>query len=229
VHGPGLAAPTGAAGGPALTAAALATLALALLVAAGDWFAVASGRRGLEYICKPATMVLLIASALLLHPVSGAEREWFVVALVLGLAGDIFLMLPSDRFVPGLVSFLLGHLAFAAGFALGGLSPLRAAVAAAVLAALCALLLPPVLRGAGAQARRGLVPAVVAYVAVISLMVVFAFASRQPLAVLPAALFFGSDTLIANRRFVASRPWMALTIIVTYQLAQAGFVLWLTL
>ena len=34
------------------------------------------------------------------------------------LAGDVFLMLPGDRFVPGLASFLVGQLLFAVGFSL---------------------------------------------------------------------------------------------------------------
>ena len=41
-----------------------------------------------------------------------------MAALVLCLAGDVFLMLPADRFVPGLASFLLAHLAFTVGFLL---------------------------------------------------------------------------------------------------------------
>jgi uncharacterized membrane protein YhhN len=174
-------------------------------------------------------MLLLIAAALLLHPVSGLERAWFVLALALGLIGDILLMLPRDRFIPGLLSFLLGHLAFVSGLVSGGVAPARALAAAVVVAVLAALLLPRVLRGARTQGRPALVPALLGYVTVISLMVVASFASRQPLAAVPAILFFGSDTLIALRRFDAPRPWMPLAIIVSYHLAQAGFVTWLTL
>ena len=67
------------------------------------------------YVCKPATLVFLIAVALALDPVHGDMRTWFVVALVLSLLGDIFLMLPSDRFVFGLGAFLLGHVAYTVG------------------------------------------------------------------------------------------------------------------
>ena len=38
-----------------------------------------------------------------------------MAALALSLAGDVFLMLPSDQFVPGLASFLLGHIAYIVG------------------------------------------------------------------------------------------------------------------
>jgi uncharacterized membrane protein YhhN len=43
-----------------------------------------------------------------------------VAGLVCSLVGDIFLMLPSDRFIPGLLSFLVAHLFYIAAFAPGG-------------------------------------------------------------------------------------------------------------
>lgn len=39
-----------------------------------------------------------------------------IVALVRGLAGDVFLLPQVDRFVEGLGSFLLGHLAYLVDF-----------------------------------------------------------------------------------------------------------------
>ena len=47
-------------------------------------------------------------------------RAWFVAALVLSLAGDVFLMLPKDLFVFGLGAFLLGHLAYIVGLHVDG-------------------------------------------------------------------------------------------------------------
>jgi uncharacterized membrane protein YhhN len=40
-----------------------------------------------------------------------------IAGLLFSLAGDIFLMLPTDRFVAGLVAFLLAHLFYSAAFA----------------------------------------------------------------------------------------------------------------
>jgi uncharacterized membrane protein YhhN len=40
----------------------------------------------------------------------------FAFGLVFSLAGDVFLMLPKERFVGGLVSFLLAHIAYIIGF-----------------------------------------------------------------------------------------------------------------
>lgn len=214
---------------PGMTAAALAALGVAGALAVADWFAVSAGIRRLEYVCKPGTMLALIGCAVLLRPASGVERTWFVAALALGMFGDVFLMLPRDRFLPGLSAFLLGHLAFVAGFVSGGQARPRVALAGVVLAMAAAILLPRILGGARSHRQATVVPALLAYFVVISLMVAAAFGSRQPLAIVPASLFLGSDCLIAFRRFVAPRPWMPLTITVTYHLAQAGLVLWLTL
>src|SRR4029079_17999518 len=99
---------------PAAGIALVVTAAFAL----GDWWAKLTHSRRLEYVCKPATMVALIVTALALAPAAGQDggRAWFVAALVFSLAGDVFLMLPSDRFVAGLASFLVAHLCYVAGF-----------------------------------------------------------------------------------------------------------------
>jgi uncharacterized membrane protein YhhN len=68
-------------------------------------------------------------------------------------------------------------------------------------------------------------PPVAAYMVVISAMVASAIGTAEPLAVGGAVLFYTSDALIAWERFVASRRWHRLAIIVTYHLAQAGLAL----
>ena len=65
----------------------------------GDWIAKARHDRRLELVCKPLTLVALIAAAIALHPAADAHarRGWFVAALVLSLAGDVLLMLDDDE------------------------------------------------------------------------------------------------------------------------------------
>lgn len=67
---------------------------------------------------KPLTMVLVLALAV--QPSLSTPplyRALVVAGLVFSLAGDVFLMLPSDRFIAGLVTFLIGHLFYVAAFA----------------------------------------------------------------------------------------------------------------
>jgi len=99
-----------------MTGGALVLLAATGVVATADWAAVLKSARRVEYAAKPAVMIGLIAVALAVHPVSSAERAFFVIALALGLASDVFLMLPRDMFVAGLVAALVEHLAYIAGF-----------------------------------------------------------------------------------------------------------------
>jgi uncharacterized membrane protein YhhN len=48
-----------------------------------------------------------------------AFRLWINAGLVLGLAGDILLLRGERGFLPGLISFLLGHLAYIFAFSTG--------------------------------------------------------------------------------------------------------------
>src|SRR5437588_680015 len=134
-----------------MTSGAWVWLAVAGVLALGDWIAVAQKRTPVEYVCKPATMVALIGAALALTPEDPTQRGWFVVALALSMLGDVFLMVPErpigviDTFTLGLGSFLLGHLAFVAGFAARGVE-LRAVTALAVVPVFIA---PRILRDAG--------------------------------------------------------------------------------
>ncbi|RMF46143.1 MAG: hypothetical protein D6755_07005, partial [Anaerolineae bacterium] len=69
-------------------------LILSLLSAPLDWLAVARRWKPLEYVAKPAVMVFLLGY-LWQRTHFHAPLGWFALALVLSLAGDIFLMLPK--------------------------------------------------------------------------------------------------------------------------------------
>lgn len=75
------------------------------------------------YFFKPTTTLLIIALALWglrTGPTEPVAYGWLIVAgLILGLAGDVFLMLPPRYFLPGLGSFLAGHWFYIAAFTVG--------------------------------------------------------------------------------------------------------------
>ena len=209
------------------TVHALATglLVAAGLSAVGNWIAVARGSTIGIYVCKPLTLVLMVASAVALDPTNDATRAWFVVALVLSLLGDVFLMLPSDAFVPGLGSFLLAHVAYVVGLNQDGDGRWWLAVPVVLVAVVLGRRLVAGIRGSG---HPEMVPPVVAYVVTILVMVASAVASGDALAAAGALLFMTSDALIGEQRFVTERAWQPLVIIVTYHVAQALLVLSLT-
>lgn len=188
-----------------------------------DWVAVDRRERRVEYVAKPAVMVFLLLTVLGLDADSSSQRAWFLAALALSLAGDVFLMLPVDRFVWGLGSFLVAHVCYVVGFALepGGVSLARWLGAAEVLVLLGVLVGGTVLRAVGRSPMRA---PVAAYMAVISVMVATAAASSDWLALVGALLFYWSDATIAWNRFVRPFPLAKVLIIVTYHLAQFALV-----
>ena len=72
------------------------------------------------YLFKPLTMAFVISLALV-HPLNTSQtyRILIVLGLLFSLAGDVFLMLPKDSFLQGLVSFLIAHLFYIAAFCQG--------------------------------------------------------------------------------------------------------------
>jgi uncharacterized membrane protein YhhN len=208
-----------------VTGAGVAWLIVAGLFAIGDWLARATKNERLEYVCKPATLAALIATAVALTPAHdlGARRTWFVVALVCSLAGDVLLMLRSDMFVAGLAAFLVGHLFYVVGFWAHAPGAVAFCVALAVAVVITAPVGYRILRAL--RGNRPLGVPVALYMAVISVMLASALATGNVLAGLGAALFVSSDAMIAWNRFV--RPFRAadLGIMVTYHLGQAGLVL----
>lgn len=211
-----------------MTASAWVLIGVAGLLAVTDWFAVTTGRRRLEYAAKPATLAVLVVAALVLQPVDDAMRAWFVVALLLSLLGDVFLMLPQEGlFVAGLASFLVAHGCYVLGFLAGGVDSRAVFVGALVVGVVGAFLAPKVLRGAR-RADPGLVLPVSAYLVVISAMVAFAVGTSVWVAAVGAALFFLSDLAIGWSRFVADFPRSPLVIMATYHVAQILLVVSLT-
>jgi uncharacterized membrane protein YhhN len=185
---------------------------------------VAASRRWLEYATKPGFMLALIGVALLVHPANATERGFFVVALALGLISDVFLMLPQDMFLAGLVAALVEHFAYIAGFRTREFHIGHLAVAAAIALVSVTVVLPTIIR-ALRQDHRRLVAPVIAYVAVFVVMVASAAGTGSSIALAGALLFFYSDAILAWNRFVRPLPYGRIVNIVPYHLGEALLVL----
>ncbi len=199
-------------------------IAATLGVAIADWWAVYAERKPAEYVLKPLTMVVLIAAVLVLgDPASEAARWWLVAGLVCSLAGDVFLML-EDLFVPGLASFLLGHLCYIVALANLGLDRTALLVGIVVVVLSTAAVGRIVVLGARRTDRRLTAP-VAAYITAISVMVACAIGTTIPFAIAGALLFYLSDACIGWSRFVSPFTQSRMAIITTYHLGQVGLVL----
>lgn len=210
-----------------MTTAAWALLAVTGVVAVVDWWAVWADRPTVRYVAKPATLVALIAVAVALEPADPTIRAWMVAGLVLSLAGDVFLMLDEKWFVAGLASFLCGHLAYIVGLQLGRTSWGWTAVGLAVVVVAVATVGRRIVAGVAAGDHRDMTVPVVAYLVVISAMVVSAFGTAGAWAVAGAGLFYASDATLAWNRFLEPRRFGPLAVMVTYHLGQIGLVAWL--
>ncbi len=188
---------------------------------AADWWAVWHRRADVERLAKPAAMVGLFSVALLAGAADSTAGRWLLVALALGLVGDVLLLEDTPRrFVGGLAAFLVGHLAYVASFVAVGLDQ-PALGWLGVLVLLVALVVGRrILPGAVADGGAGLGVAVAAYMAVIGAMAVTGWATGRPLVGLGASLFVVSDTALAMGKFVQDRSWTGPLVIVTYHLAQ---------
>lgn len=204
-----------------MTTTAWVLLGVAGLAAAIDWVAVGRGRVRLEYVAKPAATVLFLAVALALDPVHDDVRTVFVVALVASLAGDVFLMLPGDRFVFGLGSFLVAQLLFATGFSLHPGTTAEHLLGVGIVVVLAAPLCVRFVGALRSAGRSELVVPVVVYIGAIGAMAATAIASGNGLAISGALLFMGSDALIAETRFVWEHRGARVAIMVTYHAALA--------
>ena len=175
-------------------------------------------------VTKPLTMVMLIGLAATIDSTAGGTRAWFIAALVLSLAGDVFLMLEPDQFVAGLASFLGAHLAYIVGLALADFAPVPALFAAIAAVALFPVVGRPILAGARTTDARLAAP-VAAYIVVISAMVVTAAATTTLLAIAGAVAFFASDAVLGWNRFVTAIARGRLITMITYHTGQTLLVL----
>lgn len=163
----------------------------------------------LLYLFKPATIGLIIALAWVRGGDVPDRYFWLILAgLAFSAAGDVFLMLPRDRFVPGLLSFLVAHLLYIAAFSAPAgffATPLLALPFFAAAGALLFVLLPKSGRLAVPVTVYGTAIAVMGWQAASRWHALENDASLT--ALIGAVLFMFSDSVLALNRF--NRPFMA--------------------
>ncbi|HXU03791.1 MAG TPA: lysoplasmalogenase [Polyangia bacterium] len=177
--------------------------------------------RWMEVVFKPLTTLLFFA--VIGRPETALAR-WVTAGIALSVIGDVALLGNGDRaFLIGLAAFLLAHVAYVIGFlGIAVWSP-HVAVVALVMLASSGLLLRAIWKGAAAMHA-----ATIAYAAVITVMVVAAWATvGGPLAMAPAAavgstLFYVSDATLALNRFSRPIPHIPLLAMGVYWLGQLG-------
>jgi uncharacterized membrane protein YhhN len=175
-------------------------------------------------LAKPVPVLLLAVGAVLCGEPRDPTYRWLVVlGLGASAVGDVCLALPGDRFLPGLIAFLIGHVLYLVAFLHG--VPTEAwdrgipfvVVYGTIAGAIFASLYPRL------GALR--IPCAV-YVLAICAMATAAGLRGQidgsPAAPVGAALFFASDAVLAIDRFRFPLPGARIVLFTLYAAGQAA-------
>lgn len=187
----------------------------------------------LLFVFKPLTTLLVIVHASRRDGGPPAIRRAVLAGLLLSLAGDVALLWPKEGFLPGLICFLLAHLAYLLAFTRTSTFAARVApflFYAVVAGAILSQLWP----GVPAALRAP----VVAYVLCLAAMAAQAAvvwrasqhnggARRAAVLALGGLLFVASDGLLATNKFHTALPMASLWILSTYWAAQWCIATWL--
>lgn len=220
-------------------------LILVLILAIVDWIAAERKIKPLEYFAKPATMLALLWWVWQSVGMGGSML-WFTIGMIFCLIGDVFLMIPRNMFIFGLVSFLIGHTFYILGLnntppfinmvGLFLLLVLEKPLAIIVLLFLliCLIWLYHKLSvGLAARGLKKLKIPVFIYAIVISLMAYSAlmtwYRAGWPItaalsASIGALLFYISDSILGWDRFYKPISHARLRTMVTYHLGQIGII-----
>jgi alkenylglycerophosphocholine hydrolase len=212
------------------------TTALLVLVfgsAILDWIATVKAWSKVEMFAKPAAMIFLFAWLYAGTKLQGAML-WFGIGILFSLIGDAFLLSPNRFFLPGLVAFLLAHVAYIIGFSIDAALPNAWDIFFAFIILLSAVRILqrfiPTLRSKG---MNSLTLPVVIYALTISIMLFFAVrtladpawqTNATALVSVGAFLFYISDLILAWNLFVTPIQNGRLLNIVAYHLGQIALI-----
>jgi len=182
----------------------------------------------LLFAFKPLTTALVIAHAWPRGVGSLRQTRLVRIGLALSLVGDVFLLWPKEGFLPGLVSFLLAHLAYIAAFCVPARLAARPLVFV-VYGVVAALILSQLWSGVPGALRAP----VLGYVVCLATMAAQAavwwrtavgsdYERLARAGAIGGLLFMASDSLLAVNRFALPLPLASLWILATYWAAQWG-------
>lgn len=199
----------------------IAWILLAAVAAVSDWWAVHTGRRLVESVAKPAVMIALIGLVATTDLAPPGARPWLLAALTLGLVGDLALLPQIDRFIVGLGSFLVGHLAYVVAFTLIWRPTAWLLLGFAGLAVMLGVFGRPIERSIRSS---GLRLPVIAYIGVTCIVVMAGAGTGRGLVAVGALTFALSDGILGWNKFVSPTPDRRVWVHMLYHAGQAAIV-----
>lgn len=206
----------------------------ALVIAIVNWFAVWKTLKWVEYITKPAVMVVLMIWVWQVSELQG-QMLWFFLGLLFSLVGDVLLMLPRVQLLAGLAAFLITHLCYIIGIIElpPQLNPVNFIIAALILFP-AIMIMHQFSHGLKKLGKDKLIIPVLIYSFVISIMVSVALSTffRSDWRFLPAflvscgaLLFYVSDSIIGWDLFVNPLAYGKLFVRIPYHIGQILIIL----
>ena len=171
---------------------------------------------GFKIVMKLIPMALLIFFALVTKPMLSMTYKRIII-------GGLLVCMIADGviywFIPGLITFFVGHIFYIFAFrhAARKSVPIWSAVSLVLYAAIMAFWI------SGSQFVEGeilLAVAIIAYIIIISMMGWMAIRTRLPLIIIGALLFIFSDSILAVDRFVYDIPYRDAFVMISYYAAQ---------
>lgn len=210
-------------------------LYIAFYIAIVNWIAATKKWKWLVYLTKPAVMLAIMAYVWRLRPYllsPDGRVNWLIGALLFSLVGDVLLMLPGNFFVPGLMAFLVGHVAYIVSFAAVSTFTVNAPliIVVSMVSASAYQIYRQIATALERSGNQKLKIPVLIYTSTLSAMLIMALNTltsnsfenyRALFASGGALLFLLSDTWLAWDRFVEPLPWRDFRIMATYHAGQA--------
>lgn len=174
------------------------------------------------YLFKPLTLVLIILFSLFqVSEISMFYKVMIIAGLSFSMFGDIMLMLPSDKFLQGLASFLIAHIFYLIAFVSDSEFPVSYLylIPGLIIGAFILRILLP-------QVGNKTVPVLI--YSLILILLLWQSAGRLALnlnhstlvALIGSIIFIGSDITLVFNRFVKQHRNGQLYILSSYYIAQ---------
>ncbi len=171
---------------------------------------------------KPLTLILIILFGLFqVSEVSFFYKMMIIYGLAFSMLGDIMLMLPTDKFLHGLASFLLAHIFYIIAFVSDSAFPVNYLYLIPGL-----ILVVIVLRVVLPRVAGKTVPVVIYSIVLLLLLwqstgrLELSFNHSSLVALIGSILFISSDLILVINRFVKKLKNGQLFILSTYYMAQ---------
>lgn len=174
------------------------------------------------YLFKPLTIVIIILFGIFqVSEVSFLYKVMIISGLAFSMLGDVMLMLPTDKFLQGLASFLVAHILYLIAFISDSAFPVNYLflIPGLIIGVILLKILLP-------RVGKKTVPVIVYSMILVLLLwqsmgrLELSLSHSSLVALIGSMIFISSDIILVFNRFVKQHPYGQIYILSTYYIAQ---------